>query len=80
MAGMLRMSEMQAGTNGTVVTLGGETEFVRRLLELGLTEGSRVSCLFQSLWRDPTAFEICGSVIALRRKDCADIFVKETTS
>ena len=77
MTNTMRMSELRPGKSGVVLSLAGEKTFVHRLLDLGLTEGSRVSCLFQSIWRDPAAYLICGTVIALRKTDCSDILVRE---
>lgn len=65
--------------------LPGETAFVRRLcggsgicrrlLDMGLTEGGAVTCLYRSPSGDPTAYLVRGAVIALRREDAAGITV-----
>ena len=49
----------------------------RRLLDIGLTPGTRVECIGKSPGGDPKAFLIRGAVIALREEDCAGIFVSE---
>lgn len=40
-----------------------------RLRDLGLVSGARVRCLHRAPLGDPTAYEIKGAVIALRRED-----------
>lgn len=49
------------------VTSAGSME--RRLLDLGLTEGTRVTCVQKAPSGDPSAYLIRGAVVALRRAD-----------
>ena len=79
MPNQLQMSDLMPGHSGIVVSLGKETALIHRLLDLVLTEGSRVECVGRSLWGDPTSYRICGAVVALRRKDCSQISLRETT-
>ena len=53
------------------VFLPGEVR--RRLMDLGLTPGARVTCLFSAPSGDPRAYMVRGSVIALRREDAAGV-------
>lgn len=71
------MSELQPGMSGEVISLQNSGSMRQRLTDLGLVEGSRVTCLGRSLWGDPAAYEICGAVIALRRVDCEQILLRE---
>ena len=48
----------------------------RRLLDLGLIEGTKITPIFVSPSGDPTAFEVRGSVIAIRIEDTKLIFLK----
>ena len=80
MDGTLRMSELTPGKTGVVMALNGDGPLYRRLLDLGLVEGSRVTCLGRSLWGDPAAYQICGAVIALRDCDCREILLREVQS
>lgn len=73
----LCMSELQPGMSGEVISLQNSGSMRQRLTDLGLVEGSRVTCLGRSLWGDPAAYEICGAVIALRRVDCEQILLRE---
>lgn len=47
----------------------------RRLLDMGLVEGTRVECLGMSPGGDPKAFLVRGAVLALRAGDCRDIII-----
>jgi DtxR family transcriptional regulator, Mn-dependent transcriptional regulator len=48
----------------------------RRLLDLGLTPGTRITHLFDAGFGDPRAFEIRGAVIALRRAETDSIEIE----
>ena len=67
---------MEPGTQGVIADILPECALSRRLLDLGFAEGARVKCLFRSMFGDPTAYELCGTVIALRAGDSASVFVR----
>lgn len=50
----------------------------RRLLDIGLTENTCVTCLGRSPGGDPVAYLIRGAVIAIRNADAASILIKKT--
>ena len=45
----------------------------RRLLDLGLTEGTWVTCVQKAPSGDPSAYLIRGAVVALRRTDANQV-------
>lgn len=49
----------------------------RRLLDLGLIEGTEIMCLQKSPAGDPVAYFIRGAVIALRSEDSCQILVEK---
>lgn len=46
----------------------------RRLLDLGITPGTTIRHCFDSASGDPKAYEVMGSVIALRSEQAAKIY------
>lgn len=48
----------------------------RRLQDLGLVEGARVECVGRSPGGDPSAYLICGAVIAIRAQDGRNVLVR----
>lgn len=50
----------------------------RRLLDMGLVEGTRVECLGISPGGDPRAFLVRGAMLAIRDRDCREIKVNKT--
>jgi DtxR family Mn-dependent transcriptional regulator len=75
-----RLSDLLPGESATVTDLECEGFGRRRLLDLGVTPGTRVDCLFAGLAPEPMAYRIRGAVIALRREQAAEILVDRTTS
>lgn len=55
--------------------IGGET-IKRRLLDLGLIEGTSIKPVLISPSGDPRAFEFRGSLIAIRKEDAENIKLK----
>jgi len=47
----------------------------RRFLDLGIVQDTVIKPLFKSPFGDPIAFQIRGTVIALRLSDCKTIIV-----
>ena len=72
---LLPLSGMKAGGRARVVRLDTEGAMRRRLLDLGLVEGTTVECLHRSIWGDPAAYQSRGAVIALRQSDGEGILV-----
>ena len=73
---MLRLCDIAPGQGACVCGLATQGTMRRRLLELGLVDGTMVECLGRSPWGDPSAFLIRGAVIALRKADCAGNLVQ----
>ncbi len=69
------MSCLALGETARVVGLTLRGEMRRRLQDLGLIEGAEVRCELRSPLGDPTAYGICGALIALRAADSAGVLV-----
>ena len=73
MQSILSLPALQNGQSATVRAVYGTGAMYERLCDLGFTPDSRVTCLFPSVFGDPKAYRIRGSVIALRNCDAACI-------
>lgn len=62
-------------TPASVVELLPACTLRRRLMDFGLCRGATVRPLFRSPSGDPTAYQIGGTVLALRDADAAGILV-----
>ena len=61
-----------------IVAISNTGAMERRLLDVGFRPGTCVRCLFRAAAGDPTAYEVHGAVIALRRADARRILVVPT--
>ncbi len=66
---------LPVGGQGTVLRLDTPNPLRRRLLDLGLTPGATITCVGRSPGGDPSAYEICHAVVAIRRRDAAYIYI-----
>ncbi len=66
---------LKVGEQGRVQKLCCEGGIRRRLLDIGLIEGTVVTCVGHSPSGDPVAYRIRGAVIAIRNADAANILI-----
>ena len=71
------LCDMKTGTYATVIKLDTKGDLRRRLMDIGLVEGTRVECVGVSPLGDPAAYLIRGAVIAIRAADCRDVLIGE---
>ena len=69
------LCDIKPGETAEVKKLLSTGSIRRRLLDIGLIEGTVVECLGKSPAGDPAAFLIRGAVIAIRAEDCRNILV-----
>ncbi len=67
------LSELEIGKKGIIQSLDLESGIKRRLLDLGLTKGTIVTCMMRSPLKDPTAYLVRGSLFAIRKEDASKI-------
>ncbi len=75
MTDIIPISSLRIGESGVIKSLCAEENIKRRLLDIGLIEGTKISCVLKSPSGDPLAYLIRGAVIALRKEDTAKILV-----
>ena len=72
----MNLNELPIGAKAKVTTLTATDSMRRRLLDIGLINGTVVECLGCSPQGDPSAYFIRGAVIAIRSEDCEDIVIE----
>ena len=72
----LTMERLPEGQSGRVASVDADPHMRRRLLDLGLVPGARVTCQGRSPAGDPAAYLIWGAVVALRAKDAAGVVLE----
>ena len=73
----MNLNELPLNTIGIIDELNCNGNIRRRLLDLGLVKGTKITPVFKSPSGDPTAFEIRKTLIALRKEDSKLIILKE---
>ncbi|MCQ2354750.1 MAG: ferrous iron transport protein A [Clostridia bacterium] len=68
---MRKLCSLSVGERATVARLRHHGGMRRRLLDIGLSEGTEVRCVGKSPCGDPAAYLIRGAVIAIRKTDGA---------
>ncbi len=67
------LNTLRVGQSAYVTGVEAEPSMRRRLLDIGLIPGTRVTCTAQSPAGDPAAYLIRGAVIALRGADARGV-------
>lgn len=72
---MTKLSQMETGQTGRIVSVSGTDRFVSRVTAIGLTEGCRIEMVQNARKRPLLVFER-DSVVAIDRADCENIEVE----
>ncbi|MCC8073893.1 MAG: ferrous iron transport protein A [Clostridiales bacterium] len=70
----MKLSDLKENQHATIITINS-SKIKRRLFDIGFVAGQRVECTNIGLGGTPIAYKICGSKIALRKKDADNIGV-----
>ena len=70
------LCSLDIGESGTVLSASGSRS-EKRLSDVGLIAGTKVSCVGKSPQGDMSAFLIRGAIIAIRSIDCQDIEIEK---
>ena len=61
----ITLSDLREGQSAIVRRLDNPAAMRRRLMDIGLTPDSRVTCVGRRAGGDPAAYRICQAVVAL---------------
>jgi len=71
----MSLSDIKVGDKVVIKQVNAKENIKRRLLDIGLIEGTKVECVLKSIFKDPVAYFVRGTVIAIRKEDSKDILV-----
>ncbi len=71
----LPLSALARGRSAYISRVAGPGDMARRITELGLLPGTRISCELVSPAGDPAAYRVRGALIALRAQDARTVRV-----
>ncbi len=73
---MRTLSKLNPDECGIVATVGGEHSMKRRLYDLGIVPGTKITCIYKAPLGDPKAYFVRGATIALRSDDSSNIILE----
>ncbi len=71
----MTLADMKENECGIISHINSECEIKRRLLDLGFIKGNEVRFERKNIFGSPIAFNIEGSVVALRKSDASEVGV-----
>ncbi len=71
----MTIETMTLGNAATITGLEGPSATCLQLQELGFIPGSTITFVAKSLFRDPIAYQVEGTTIALRQEEAACILI-----
>lgn len=75
MRNIICLTDLPMNTEGTIDAIHCDGNMKRRILDLGMIKGTHITPILKSPSGDPTAYEVRGSVIAIRKEDSEKISV-----
>ena len=72
----MKLTELKKEQSGLITRINGDSRFVSRITSIGLTPGCKVTVV-KNEKRRPLLVYSRDTMIALNRKECADIEVEE---
>jgi Fe2+ transport system protein FeoA len=69
------LASLPLGKAARIVEIGGERNFRRRLLELGLLPGTSVTVLRVAPLGDPLELSLRGTCLSIRKREATEISV-----
>lgn len=73
---IINLSELQLNQVGIIENIKCNETIKRRLLDMGLVKGTAIVPVLTSPSKDPRAFEVRGTIIAIREEDALEINIK----
>ncbi len=69
----MTLDKLPVGETGVIAAVGGQGALRRRLLDMGLTPGTRVTLHKMAPMGDPVELELRGYSLTLRKEDAAEV-------
>lgn len=73
------LHEMRPGETAVILSLNAEGGIRRRLIDLGFIGGTKIRCVLTGRRRESAAYQVRGTLIALRREDASLIRIRPAT-
>lgn len=71
----MKLNEVELGSIVKVIDIEVDGDLRRRFFDMGIVEGTLIEVLYESPFKDPRAYLIRGTVIAIREEDSEKLSV-----
>ena len=71
----LTLDKLDINESGRVARLASSGAMRRRMIDLGIVEGTLIECVGRSPSGDPSAYLVRGAVIAIRKRDAREVLL-----
>jgi ferrous iron transport protein A len=75
-----QLNQLDVGGHGRVVSVSGDTELRRRLLEMGFCNGANVEVIRRAPFGDPIEFRLRGYCLSLRDEEAGMVTITPLAS
>ncbi|MSS77722.1 ferrous iron transport protein A [Anaerococcus sp. WCA-380-WT-2B] len=73
----MNLNQLEPGESARILGFSDDFSMKRRLQDLGFVRGIDIKCLFKSPMKDPKAYLIMKTIIAIRNKDARGVLIKK---
>lgn len=70
------LDKLPLNTTGVVTNIDLQGPIFRRILDLGIINGTKITPVFKSPFSNPVAFEVRNTILAIRNSDSKNIYIK----
>ncbi len=74
---MKKLSNILPGKSGVVIKLGKPGKLRRKIIDMGITPGTRITVLSTAPLGDPMKINVRGYELSIRKSECQEILIEE---
>lgn len=72
-----RLCDLHPRQSAVICLMEADGAPVKRMKDMGVAVGEKITCLFRSPFADPSAYRVNDITVALRKTDCENVWVDE---
>jgi Fe2+ transport system protein FeoA len=73
----IRLSELEPGEEGVIKRITGSRSSKRRILDMGVIKGEKITVIRRAPLGDPVEFDIKDYKLSLRKKEAETVYVEK---
>lgn len=70
------LDKLPLNQEGIVTKIALTGPLYRRILDLGIVDGTKITPIFKSPFSNPIAYEVRNTILAIRNADSQNIYIK----